>query len=209
MHPYEIQRLLRERRRHAGRNVRDLRVEGLGGEREGRGRAADQDGDRVLELLPALPQRRPFGLGVEELGGGLIDGLLIDSGDAADVNNRARTVTLEVTSRMGEVVAVAARLGSLSLALRSFATGTRDPAAVVPAASQQAPVWAGDISRAVRDLPRVRGPQGTVTNFGPTLPPAVTIYRGSDRNDAMSNVAQSSGAAGNNVPPLPSLPAPR
>jgi pilus assembly protein CpaB len=131
------------------------------------------------------------------------------SGDAADVNNPARTVTLEVTPRMGEVVAVAARLGTLSLALRSFVTGTRDPAAFVPAASQLAPVWAGDISRAVRDLPRVRGPQGAVANFGPVFPPAVTIYRGSDRSDAMSNVAQSGGAAGNNAPPLPSLPASR
>ena len=131
------------------------------------------------------------------------------SGDAPDANNRARTVTLEVTPRMGEVVSVAARLGSLSLALRSFATGTRDPAAPVPAASQPAPVWAGDISRAVRDLPRPRGPQATLSRLEPVPPPTVTIYRGSEKSDATSNVAQLSGAAGNNLPPLPPLPAPR
>jgi pilus assembly protein CpaB len=129
------------------------------------------------------------------------------SGDAPDVTNRARTVTLEVTPRMGEVVAVAARLGSLSLALRSFATVSRDPAASVPADSLPPPVWAGDISRAVRDLPRARGPQLTVTRSGAALSPTVTIYRGSDTSDAPSSVAQSSGTAGNNVPPLPSLPA--
>ncbi|MGF6902250.1 Flp pilus assembly protein CpaB [Paraburkholderia sp. GAS348] len=129
------------------------------------------------------------------------------SGDTPDVTNRARTVTLEVTPRMGEVVAVAARLGSLSLALRSFATVSRDPAASVPADSLPPPVWAGDISRAVRDLPRARGPQLIATRSGSALPPTVTIYRGSDRSDAPSSVAQSSGTAGNNVPPLPSLPA--
>ncbi|RDK01013.1 Flp pilus assembly protein CpaB [Paraburkholderia lacunae] len=130
------------------------------------------------------------------------------NGDAPDLTNRVRTVTLEVTPRMGEVVSVAARLGSLSLALRSFATVTRDPAASVPAESLPPPVWAGDISRAVRDLPRSRGPQLTVSSSGSALPPTVTIYRGSDRSDALSSVAQSSGTAGNNVPPVPALPVP-
>ena len=131
------------------------------------------------------------------------------SGDAPDVTNRARTVTLEVTPRMGEVISVAARLGSLSLALRSFATVTRDPAASASAGSPP-PVWAGDISRALRDLPRARSPQGVTTGArsGSASPPTVTIYRGSDRSDALSSSAQSSGAAGNNVPPLPSQRAP-
>lgn len=68
----------------------------------------------------------------------------------------ARTVTLEVTPRMGEVVAVAARLGSLSLALCRFDTETRDPnatAAVAASSAEREPIWAGDISRAVRALP--------------------------------------------------------
>ncbi|CAN7662671.1 Flp pilus assembly protein CpaB [Paraburkholderia terricola] len=134
------------------------------------------------------------------------------NGEAADATNRARTVTLEVTPRMGEVVAVAARLGSLSLALRSFATVTRNPAASASADSPPPPVWAGDISRAVRDLPRAHAPQGTSTSAstssGPAAPPTVTIYRGSERSDALSSVAQSSGSAGNNVPPVPSLRAP-
>src|SRR5471032_1476965 len=50
------------------------------------------------------------------------------SGNPNETNNRARTVTLEVTPRMGEIVAVASHLGTLSLALRSFATASRDPA---------------------------------------------------------------------------------
>lgn len=130
------------------------------------------------------------------------------SGETPDANNRAHTVTLEVTPRMGEVVSVAARLGSLSLALRSFATATRDPSASVPAGSPSSPVWAGDISRAVRDLPRSHGPE--LASAGPrsTSPPTVTIYRGSERSDALSSGAPSAGAAGNNVPPVPSLPVP-
>jgi pilus assembly protein CpaB len=120
--------------------------------------------------------------------------------------NRARTVTLEVTPRMGEVVSVAARLGSLSLALRSFATASRDPAVSMPAsAAQPAPVWAGDISRAVRDLPRARGVQVVAAAPIPVAPRTVTIYRGSEKSDATSGVVP----AGDSTPPLPSLPAPR
>ena len=64
--------------------------------------------------------------------------------DAPDaLGNRARTVTLEVTPRMGEVVSVAARLGSLSLALRSFATASRDPAALTPCLQRRNPHRSG------------------------------------------------------------------
>ncbi|CAN7631125.1 Flp pilus assembly protein CpaB [Trinickia sp. LjRoot230] len=130
------------------------------------------------------------------------------SGETPDASNRARTVTLEVTPRMGEVVSVAAHLGSLSLALRSFATATRNPSASMQPVSPPSPVWAGDISSAVRELPRSHGPQ--LASAGPrsTSPPTVTIYRGSERNDALSSGAPSTGAAGNNVPPVPSLPVP-
>ncbi|MBC8824427.1 Flp pilus assembly protein CpaB, partial [Escherichia coli] len=44
---------------------------------------------------------------------------------APDATARARTVTLEVAPRTAQVVLVATRLGSLSLALRSFATSDR------------------------------------------------------------------------------------
>jgi pilus assembly protein CpaB len=130
--------------------------------------------------------------------------------NAPDLNNRARTVTLEVTPRMGEVVSVAARLGSLSLALRSFATASRDTAASDSASSStlSTPVWAGDISRAVRDVSKraspVTGPSGT-----PDVPHTVTIYRGSEQGDSASPIAQVSGNGAGAVPPLPSIPAPR
>ncbi|WP_175942032.1 Flp pilus assembly protein CpaB [Caballeronia sp. BCC1704] len=129
--------------------------------------------------------------------------------DAPDTGIRARTVTLEVTPRMGEVVAVAARLGSLSLALRSFATATRDPAAAAAASSTAAerpPIWAGDISRAVRDLPRNRTqPSASAGSVAPSMPMprTVTIYRGSEKSDGQS-VAQAGNVPG--TPPLPTVP---
>jgi len=135
-----------------------------------------------------------------------------DNPDA--LNNRARTVTLEVTPRMGEVISVAARLGSLSLALRSFATASRDSASAVaaptPEASQAqaAPVWAGDISRAVRELPRTRvqqiGPVGAPRIVA--APRAVIIYRGSEKSDPSATLAQTGMGAPEGNPPLPTIP---
>ena len=129
-----------------------------------------------------------------------------------DPNNRARTVTLEVTPRMAEVVAVAARLGSLSLSLQSFATESRNGASGASgavAASQPAPVWAGDISRAVRQLPRSSGPSlAAAPKFAVARP--ISIYRGSEKSEADSgstSVAISSSAGGSVLPPLPSVPA--
>jgi pilus assembly protein CpaB len=135
-----------------------------------------------------------------------------NNGDTPEAVTRVRTVTLEVTPRMGEVVAVAARLGSLSLALRSFATVTREPAASAASAassSEHAPIWAGDISRAVRDLPRQRTPHASTSAPVPLVPRTVTIYRGSEKSDTSSGSAQVSAAAGDTVPPLPSVPSQR
>jgi len=127
------------------------------------------------------------------------------NGDTSEANNRARTVTLEVTARMGEGIAVAARLGSLSLELRSFATASREPSASSPTDSQPAPVWAGDISRAVRELPKPHAPQAALPlSAGPA---AVIIYRGSEQSDA-SGTAPAAGAA-SPIPPLPALPVAR
>lgn len=125
------------------------------------------------------------------------------SGDSPDVlGNRARTVTLEVTPRMGEVVSVAARLGSLSLALRSFATVTRDPAVATPAsAALPAPVWAGDISRAVRELPRVGAVQVAAAAPAAVMARPVMIYRGSEKSDPVTANTGTDGA-----PPIPTLP---
>jgi pilus assembly protein CpaB len=130
------------------------------------------------------------------------------NGDTPDaLGNRARTVTLEVTPRMGEVVSVAARLGSLSLALRSFATASRDPVtAASAAAAQSAPVWAGDISRAVRELPRSRQAQVVAAAApAPAMARPVMIYRGSEKSEAAAGTAASS----DGTPPLPSIPAAR
>ncbi|SAL81461.1 Flp pilus assembly CpaB [Caballeronia arvi] len=129
------------------------------------------------------------------------------NGDAAEAIARARTVTLEVTPRMGEVVAVAARLGSLSLALRSFATETRDPNATAAAAASsppRTPLWAGDISRAVRDLPRSRQPQVSAVSHAPAPARPVAIYRGSEKSENVS-IAQVGGSS-DGAPPLPSVP---
>ncbi|MGI4985519.1 MAG: Flp pilus assembly protein CpaB [Janthinobacterium lividum] len=142
------------------------------------------------------------------------------NGDAADTHQRARTVTLEVTPRMSEVIAVAARLGSLSLALRSFATVSRDPYALgtAPGANHDAanplpaPVWSGDISRALRDIPAPR-PIHINTPAAPPPPKVVTIYRGSERSDTVSssNPGGNQGGQGNvggmNVAAMPPLPA--
>ncbi|RKT25686.1 pilus assembly protein CpaB [Paraburkholderia sp. RAU2J] len=130
------------------------------------------------------------------------------TGDGAEPmgSRPARTVTLEVTPRMGEVVSVAARLGSLSLALRSFATASRDPAASAPASAvQPAPVWAGDISRAVRDLPRSRAVQLSATAPASVAARPVMIYRGSEKSDPAAGTA----GGGDSAPPLPSIPAQR
>jgi pilus assembly protein CpaB len=132
--------------------------------------------------------------------------------DQPDSVTRARTVTLEVTPRMGEVVAVAARLGSLSLALRSFATDSRDPlaaSAAAPASStQRNPIWAGDISRAVRELPHPKTTLAPSTSGAPVLeaPHTVTVYRGSEKSDG-SNTAQVGGSTVAAAPPLPTTPA--
>jgi len=139
------------------------------------------------------------------------------SGNPNETNNRARTVTLEVTPRMGEIVAVASHLGTLSLALRSFATASRDPAqgtlpSMAPASAQDAerpPVWAGEISRALRQISR---PQhaATVSTPGapaPVPPHVVTVYRGSDQGGPDQGATQTAAAgAGTGTPPLPTLP---
>jgi pilus assembly protein CpaB len=69
-------------------------------------------------------------------------------GDGPEANKQVRTVTLEVTSKQAERVAVATRLGRLALVVRS-ATGGEPPAeagsAITPAIT-----WGGDVSPALR-----------------------------------------------------------
>ncbi|SDD59048.1 Flp pilus assembly protein CpaB [Paraburkholderia lycopersici] len=126
-------------------------------------------------------------------------------GNTPDAGNRARTVTLEVTPERAEVVSVAARLGSLSLALRSFAVASRNPGtdSADAASAPPAPVWAGDISRAVRALPRPAGNKSQAVATGQ----AVMIYRGSQKNLAEDSTVPL--RAGGQVPPLPTQPLPQ
>lgn len=100
----------------------------------------------------------------------------------------ARTVTIEVMPRAAEAVTVAARLGTLSLALRSFAVTDRSAASNEPAEAivawgdspqKSAPVWAGDVSRAIEG-------RETITVAEDATPRAlvreVTVIRGSKRS---------------------------
>ncbi|MXN74014.1 Flp pilus assembly protein CpaB [Burkholderia sp. 4701] len=119
---------------------------------------------------------------------------------APDVPARARTVTLEVAPRTAQVVLVATRLGSLSLALRSFATRDRgQPGGGDEQEPDTQPVWAGDVSRAAREVARApsAAPDGGARPAwqGNT----VVIYRGSSVDDG------SRGGIG--TPGLPPLPA--
>ncbi|HEY1607953.1 MAG TPA: Flp pilus assembly protein CpaB [Paraburkholderia sp.] len=143
------------------------------------------------------------------------------SKDRSDAYTRARTVTLEVSPHTAEAVAVAARLGSLSLALRSFATLDRSASsasdATVDATSDTSPddkpVWAGDISRAVRALPE-NAQRATVADAGaaksaPQPAAPVVIYRGSSsslQGGGGGGGSHSGGAVDMSLPPLPALP---
>jgi pilus assembly protein CpaB len=121
--------------------------------------------------------------------------------NAAQTDTRARTVTFEVTPRTAQVIAVASHLGTLSLALRSFATKDRhEPPADATTAPQTPPVWGADVSRALRaaEMNTKRS-----TGTGRSAAPAVIVYRGSKSSDA-SGVASVGGATGTpGVPPLP------
>ncbi|MBK1660771.1 Flp pilus assembly protein CpaB [Paracraurococcus ruber] len=66
-------------------------------------------------------------------------------GEGPEISRQARTVTLEVTQRGAERVAVATRLGRLSLVIRS-ATGAEAGPAPEPAIT-----WGGDVSPALRN----------------------------------------------------------
>lgn len=109
----------------------------------------------------------------------------------------ARTVTLEVSPRAAEAVAVAARLGTISLALRSFVHANRSPSGSQQDGAQvtawedrsRDPVWAGDVSRAMSSLPRTQpAPAAPVArrHEAPSAParPPVTILRGSTAGQA-------------------------
>ena len=66
--------------------------------------------------------------------------------ESADLHSQARTVTFEVTPQQGERVAVASRLGVLSLVVRSAVNMPEDQGFLV---GEQTRTWGGDVSPAL------------------------------------------------------------
>ncbi|QTF07482.1 Flp pilus assembly protein CpaB [Brenneria izadpanahii] len=111
--------------------------------------------------------------------------------------NRARTVTVEVAPRAAEAVTVAAQLGSLSMALRSFALKDRDAAdqddALNATASvvawdstrdkESRPVWGGDVSRALGAGEYGAPASDSEGKITPPRSQRVIIMRGSQRQE--------------------------
>ncbi|MGE4369498.1 MAG: Flp pilus assembly protein CpaB [Burkholderiaceae bacterium] len=116
----------------------------------------------------------------------------------------ARTITVEVRPRAAEAVAIAQRLGTVTLALRSFAITDRnadrdqETGNVVgwqeQSGNDTGPLWAGDISRAISDAEKAAQAQAAAKaaadNDAPA-PPAplsmtqqpreITVFRGSQQ----------------------------
>lgn len=125
-----------------------------------------------------------------------------DDTKPSTANARARTVTFEVTPRSAEVVTVAAHLGSLSLALRSFATRDRTASQAEDVIEPQTPpMWARDVSRGLRAMtPPAAAPARAGSPRVAAAARDVVIYRGSKQSDSLG---LSNGSAGL-MPPLPS-----
>lgn len=113
----------------------------------------------------------------------------------------ARTVTLEVQPRAAEAISVASRLGTITLALRSFAVTERPSGQEEQAGTwagkldDSGPLWAGDVSQAIAAAAeeQARRTAGTpvtpsaagsppVQNASPASARQITIYRGSEQS---------------------------
>ncbi|QBR00108.1 Flp pilus assembly protein CpaB [Paraburkholderia pallida] len=127
------------------------------------------------------------------------------AGNAPSTN--ARTVTIEVTPTSAQTITVAAHLGTLSLALRSFATRDRHAPDVEDVAmTRTPPVWAGDVSRALRGESAPATPHA-LKAAAPA--PHVVIYRGSTVEQADVDLPGGTSTGAPGLPPLPAgmLPA--
>ncbi|HLO77272.1 MAG TPA: Flp pilus assembly protein CpaB [Magnetospirillum sp.] len=107
------------------------------------------------------------------------------NGQQVQSSGNARTVTLEVSPRDAESVAVVSRLGQLSLALRSLAVvrpaADADPSAAEAARRPAEPVWGKDVSQVVRDTaePVRAAPRQVVSSGAAAAPTPVRVFRGS------------------------------
>lgn len=144
--------------------------------------------------------------------------------DAANPQRTAHTVTLEVSPEDAEKVAVATRLGQLSLSLRSLAlppaaredgtAKTDAPAGNAPIpgdAPRARPVWAEDVSMAVRDRASHEPPPQTATTPSPRPEaPPLRVFRGSGKESGDGDrkaFAAFFGAAATSSPAAPPPPA--
>lgn len=99
------------------------------------------------------------------------------------IQHSARTVTLEVQPRDAEKVAVATRLGQLSLALRSLATPRPEEQSATQAADQQAaPMWGTDVSAVVRMTAEEKPHTERPTVHSAPAAPKIQVFRGSGRS---------------------------
>ena len=112
----------------------------------------------------------------------------------SEANTRARTVTLEVFPQTAEVIAVASRLGSLSLALRSFAVSDRNPADGSAAAPDHPlpPVYSNQISR-------VQAPPTVAEK-------SIMVYRGSESSPSTQNTLPGNSVMPSTLTGLAGLP---
>lgn len=77
-----------------------------------------------------------------------VDRTIVHEGRELEMRSEVRTVTLEVTPQEAEIVLVAARLGRLSLSVRSATVADESESAESPNAPSV--TWAGNVSSALR-----------------------------------------------------------
>ena len=78
----------------------------------------------------------------------LVQGAVSDTAEVTSSNTGPRTVTVEVTPPQADRLAVASRIGRISLSIRAVATALDDGADVTRPA-----VWAKDVSSVLADTP--------------------------------------------------------
>lgn len=155
----------------------------------------DRAGDPGQALQPVASETVLSDLRVIAVGSTLRATEGAEGASSGTQQHAARTVTLEVSPEDAERIAVATRLGQLSLMLRSLATprvATAGPAALDDPTGQ--PVWGEDVSQAVRMI-RDRQSPATRAPPKPQGPPSVRVFRGSNREAEAVSAALTAPAA--------------